>query len=139
MTAPRGLSRVLLLDHEKAPPLRICWKGLTSGNELKTRTCVHGHPELAQVVGGHAAGAVAECDRSYRQAVKGDPQLGAVGQVHLLDADRQDAEAAAAAELASRWREAVPVGAWPLNAGPLSASFSFPFLWQPGGLGRAGR
>src|SRR5712691_1318751 len=33
---------------------------------------------------------------------------------------------------------AVPLGTWPLNDGPLSASFSFPPAWQPRGLGAGG-
>src|SRR5262245_52529050 len=33
---------------------------------------------------------------------------------------------------------AVPLGAWPLNVGPPSRSFSFPPVWQPGGVGAGG-
>jgi hypothetical protein len=30
---------------------------------------------------------------------------------------------------------AVPLGVWPLNEGPLSGSWSFLPVWQPGGVG----
>ena len=64
----------VLLGHEKNQPLRICWNGLASGNELKDGHLVHAAGcEVAQVVGGHAARAVVERDGSDGQAVQGGP------------------------------------------------------------------
>src|SRR5581483_12373859 len=60
---------------------------------------VAGDAEAAHVVASHGARASTQGDRAHWAEVERDPQLRAVGEVHVADFDRQDAEAPAAAEL----------------------------------------
>src|SRR5262249_39888426 len=73
--------------------------GADVGQRAVDADLVAGDAEAAHVVVGHGAGPAGQGDRSHRLEVQGDPQLRAVGQVDVVDLDRQDAEAAAAAEL----------------------------------------
>src|SRR3954453_5626330 len=60
---------------------------------------VVGDAEAAHVGGGHRARAGAQGDRADRPEVERYPESAAVREGHVLDRDREGAEAAAAAEL----------------------------------------
>src|SRR5262249_51029683 len=75
------------------------WGGAGGGGGVEAGVWGGGDAKAAHVVVGHGAGPAGQGDRSHRLEVQGGPQLRAVGQVDVVDLDRQDAEAAAAAEL----------------------------------------
>src|SRR5262249_57895461 len=96
--APAGGRGVATLVQE-GPADQDLLAGADVGQRAVDADLVAGDAEAAHVVVGHGAGPAGQGDRSHRLEVQGDPQLGAVGQVDVVDLDRQDAEAAAAAEL----------------------------------------
>src|SRR6266851_3474873 len=125
------------LGHEKDPPMRICWKAPTSGSELKTRTASIETPNRPKLYGvmlpepflrvivptGLKSRVTHSCVPSGRFTF-------------LTPTDRTLKPPQPLNCVSSAM--AVPLGVWPLNDGPLSASFSFPPVWQPRGLGAGG-